>query len=208
MGDGNDHVFDLDEVLVFHVDTAKREFGPPRNGELLFHVGQFCLDDLANARTRPQDIQQVGDLVGQALGLVADLVAAKAGQAVQAQVEDGAGLLIRQVDRVAAGPARAPVCDEFEQRPHVHDRPGLGEQLFAGRCRVWRVADDADHFVDIGHGKGEADQYVGPVARLVEIELGAADNHFLAEADERLEHGAEVEKLGAPTVQCQHIDAE
>ena len=60
------------------------------------HLGQLVLDDRLDARARAQDVEIVGDLGGELVELVGDLVAAERGQALQAQVEDGARLLVGQ----------------------------------------------------------------------------------------------------------------
>ena len=68
---------------------------------------------------RGQDGQVVLDLLAELLQLVADLVAAERGQALQAQIEDGAGLLVGEADGAAG--RRACGADRRSARP-------------AGRC--------------------------------------------------------------------------
>ncbi len=60
------------------------------------HRRQLVLDDGLDARARAQDVEIVGDLGGELVEFVADFVAAERGQALQAQFEDGARLLLRQ----------------------------------------------------------------------------------------------------------------
>ena len=57
---------------------------------------QLVLDDRLDARARAQDVEIVGDLGGELVELACDLVAAERGEALQAQVEDGLGLLVRE----------------------------------------------------------------------------------------------------------------
>ena len=89
-----------------------------------------------NAGARAQDVEIIGDLGRELLKLLADLVAAERRQALQAQVEDGAGLRVRQaigavlVDAVArvgdqarsAAPCRGPAS----ARPISASRAAVG----------------------------------------------------------------------------------
>ncbi len=84
---------------------------------------KLVLDDLQHAAARPEDIEIFLDVVRQAFGLVADLVTAKAGEALQAEVEDGAGLLVRQTDLALFVHVRSAVGDKADQRAHVLRRP-------------------------------------------------------------------------------------
>ncbi len=65
-----------------------------------------------------------------------------------------------------------------------------------------------DELVDVGHRDGQADQHVAAVAGLVQFELGAADDHLLAELEEGVDQGAQAHLLGPAAVQRQHVDAE
>ena len=124
------------------------------------------------------------------------------------QREDGARLFIRQADLALVVHDCTSVRDQADQRAHVHRRPRTIQQRHARGIRVSRITDDADDLVDVCDSKREADQHVGPVARLVQLELGPPCHHFLAEADERLQHGAKVHQFGATAIQSQHVDAE
>ena len=84
-------------------------------------VGELLLDDVDDAQARGEDGEVVLDLLAELLQLVADLVAAERGQARQAQVEDGAGLLLGQADRCRR--SRPGGADRRSARP-------------AGRCRA------------------------------------------------------------------------
>ena len=69
--------------------------------ELGLDVGELRLDDVDDARARGEDGQIFLDLLAELLQLVADLVAAERGQALQAQIEDGARLLVGKADGAA-----------------------------------------------------------------------------------------------------------
>ena len=68
---------------------------------------------------RAQDVEIVGDLGGELLQLVADLVAAERGEALQAQVEDGAGLRLGEAVGAVLVDAVARIVDERDQRRDV-----------------------------------------------------------------------------------------
>ena len=163
---------------------------------------------VAHPRPRAQDVEIVGDLGGDLVELVGDLLAAERGQPGQAQFEDGARLRVGEdVGAVLLQPV-ARIVDQRDQRRHVLGRPAPAHQFLARRIRVLGVADDADHLVDIGDGDGEADQHMRAVARLGEQELGAPGHHLLAEGDEGDEHVLELHRLRAAAVQRHHVGAE
>ena len=108
----------------------------------------------------------------------------------------------------SAATSRPGSAISSDQRRHVGGRPFLGHQPLARDHRIGRPADHRDHLVDVGDGDGEADQHMGAVARMVELELGAPRDDLGAEADERLEQLLEVHQLRPAAVQRQRIDAE
>ena len=55
--------------------------------------GELVLDDRLDAGARAQDVEIVGDLVGELVQFGLDLVAPERGQPLQPQIEDGLGLL-------------------------------------------------------------------------------------------------------------------
>jgi hypothetical protein len=100
--------------------------------------------------------------------LLLDLVALEAGEAMQPQVEDGLRLRACELER-------------------VHER-------FACRVDVRRLADDGDDLVEVVESDQEALQDVGPRLRLVELELGAADDDLALERDVGAQHLREIER--------------
>ena len=105
LGDGDDHVLALDQVLVVEVGVPLDDLGAARHGEELADLAQLVGDDRHDPRPRAQDVEVVGDLAGELLELVGDLLDAERGQPLQPQVEDGAGLgLGEEVGAVLAAP--------------------------------------------------------------------------------------------------------
>ena len=208
MGDGDDHLFARDEILVLEIELAINEDGAARRAEILAHIGEFVANDLDHPVTRTQDIEQVGDLFGQGRGLIAQFVTAQTGQAVEAQFEDGAGLFLGQFQRPVRLQHRARIRDQADQRRHIMRRPGAGHQAFARRGRIRRRTDQGDDFIDIGDGERQTDDHMRAVARLGEVVLGPAGDDFFAEAQEFLEDIHDPEQLRAATHQGEHIGAE
>ncbi len=126
---------------------------------------------------------------------------------MQTQIEDGFRLLFGEAD-LAVPDLRTRVGDQLHQRRHILGRPGLVAQLLTRGLRIGRAADQGDDLVDIGHGHRQTDQDVGAVARLAQIELGAADHHLLAVMDEGLKKDPQARLLRATADQRQHVDAE
>ena len=69
-----------------------------RLSELLLDLLQLLLDDLAHQLGVGEDALVVGDLLAQLRQLLLDLVALQAGQAAQAHLEDGRGLLLGEAE--------------------------------------------------------------------------------------------------------------
>ena len=136
-----------------------------------------------------------------------NFLAAERGQALQAQIEDGARLRFRQA-AIAVGVERvARIGDQRDQRRHVLRRPGARHQRLARGGGVRRGADEADDLVDIGDGDGEADLQMRAVARLGEAELGAPRDDLFAEIDEGAQHVLQRQHFRPAAVQRDHVDA-
>ena len=182
--------------------------GAARRGEIVLHRAQFVLDDVLDAGARAQDIEVVGNFGGELIQLVGDLVAAERRQALQAQIEDGAGLFVGQPVGAALGDTVARIVDQGDQRLRHRPPASARHQGFA-RCRwVVRAADQRDDFVDVGDRDGEAHQHVGAVARLVEQELRAPGDHLLAERDEGLQHVVQRHHSRPAAIERDHVGAE
>ena len=69
VGDGDDHVLALDQVLVLDLAFLLDDLGAARRGELLLHRRELVLDDRLDARARAQDVEIVGDLGGELVEL-------------------------------------------------------------------------------------------------------------------------------------------
>ena len=208
MGDGDDHVLALDEVLVLHVGAGVRNLGATRRAELVAHGSQFVLDDLLDARAGRKNIKEIGYFRADLVQFVGDLVTPQRGQALQAQVEDGARLFLGKIVGAVLVDAVARIVDQPDQRLDVGRRPAPRHQLVARRLRVRRAADQLDHLVDVGDGDGKADQHMSAVARLAQQELGPAAHHLLAEGDEGLQHVDECHHFRLAAVQRHDVGAE
>ena len=169
---------------------------------------QLALDDGDDAGAGAQNLQIVGDLAAELGQLVADLVAAERGQALQAQIEDGARLLLGQAVGALGRHLVPRIGDQLDERHHVLGRPIARHQLLARGGGIGRLADQRDHFVDIGDGDGEPHQHMGAVARLAQQELDAPPDHLLAELGEGADEVLEVELLRPAADQRHHVGAE
>ena len=103
--------------------------------------------------------------------LVLDLLALERGQAGESHIEDGLGLELGQVE--------------------------AGHQVRAGRLDVGRLADGLDDRVEVVERDLEALEDVGPVARLLEVELGPAADDLAPMVDVVLEDRLERAASGA-----------
>ena len=206
MRDGHDHLLALDQVLVFEAVPGGRDFGQARGG-----IGRA--DFLKLAAHHGVELHAVGedrkislDRRSQALELVADLVAAQRGEAVEAQFEDRPHLQFGQA--IGAASLIRARLDRFDQSDILRDvanRPFLGHQPRARLGRIGGGADHRHHLVEVGDRDYKTEQDMRPRARLGEFELGAPGNHFLAEGDKGLDEIAQAQRFGAAAADRQHI---
>ena len=92
MGDGDNHLLALYQILDVMFELGFFQAGAARVSELVTHLDQFIAHHFHAPRPRLKDFQEVLDLAGQFLGFGFQLLAFHAGQALQAQLQDGAGL--------------------------------------------------------------------------------------------------------------------
>ncbi len=103
MGDGDRDILALDQRFVFDLDIGIDQFGQPRSCEFV-SIAPSSSRMIGSTRGRDaQDFEIFRDRLAELRHLVADLVAAERGQPLQAQIEDGLGLLLRQADRAVFG---------------------------------------------------------------------------------------------------------
>ena len=208
VADRDDHVLALDQRLDVGFELAVLDLGPPRRAEPLPDLQQFGAQDAEQLFATAKDLQVLGDPGDHLAQVVADLVALQAGQPVQAQVEDGARLGLRQPVGFAFAERPVGLVDQGDQGRHVAGRPVLGHQLLARRLRVGGAADQLDHVVQIGDGDAETEQHVRPLPRAVQLEDRAAGDDLLAERQEGFEDLLKVQQLRPSAVERQHVDAE
>ena len=97
---GRDQVFGAEFLRVVLDGAAPRaDLG---RAELLLQRGELLGDDRRDALGLGQDVQQVGDLRHHVLVLADDLVLLQPGQALQAHLQDLAGLVVRRRYRPSA----------------------------------------------------------------------------------------------------------
>src|SRR5262245_9324530 len=202
------HVLAVDEIFLFHLAFMLDDDGAAWRGELFAHRFELVLDDALDARARAQDIEIVGDLLSELVQLGLDLVAAERGQALQAQIENGFGLLGRELVGAVGRDLVARIVDQRDHRLDVTRRPVARHQGLAGGIGVGGGPDQLDHLIDIADRNGEPDQHVGAITRFAEQILGAAGDHLLAEGDEGGEQVVQIHDLRAAALERDHVGAE
>ena len=205
---GDHHQPGLDQALVVEVGDALHDLGQPRRGDLRADGAELLRHHLQAAGAAAEDLQQLADAAGDLLQLRRDLVALQAGEALQGQRQDAAGLRVRQPHRAVGGHDVAGVLHQGEQGVDIAGRPGARHQRGAGLRRVAARADQADHLVDVGDRDGEADQQVPALPRLGQAVAAAAEDHLLAEADKGLQRVAQAHLPRPAVVQRQEVHRE
>ena len=204
---GHDHLLALDQVLVLDPVPGGGDLGDSRGCIGLGDLVELGAHHRIELGPVGEDLEQAGDRGGELAKLSGDLVAAQCGEAMQAQLEDGADLGGGQAVAVALH-LMLDRLDQPDIGRDLGDRPVAGEQGGAGLGGRGRAADDPDHLVQIGDRDDQAEQQMRPVARLGELELGAPGDHLLAEADERFDDVPERQRLGPAAADREHVGRE
>jgi hypothetical protein len=103
------------------------------------------------------------------------------------------------------------MLNRFDERDIGRDlrhRPLPRQQRGARLGGRGGAADDADDLIEVRHRDDEAEQDVRPLARLGELELGAAGDHLFAELDEALDDVAKVQGLRPAAADGEHVGRE
>ncbi len=101
MGDGDDHLFAFHQVFVVDAVPARGDFAQARRGEFAVDGFQLFAHHRIQLYAVAQNRQIFVDLDRQLLQFIANFIAAKRGQAVQAQIKDRADLNFGQLIGVA-----------------------------------------------------------------------------------------------------------
>ena len=176
------HVLLGDKVL--HVEVLRRlgQKRLARAAELLLDLQKLFFDDLANELRIAEHALVVGDLLQKLGQLGLDLVAFQAGQAAQAHLEDGLGLLLRKAEAL----------------DHA-----LGS-LFVGLRR----ADDVDDLVNVVERDDEALQDVRALLGFGQLVARAAHNDVFLVGDVVVQHLLERQHARHAVHKRQHDHAE
>ena len=95
--DGDDHVLAGDQILVVDAVDGIEDLAAARGVANAVFTAIISSLTMPKRRSRePQDVEVVGDLGGEAVQRLGDLVAAERGEAGQAQLENAARLFFRQ----------------------------------------------------------------------------------------------------------------
>ena len=210
------HVLPLDQVLDRDVFLVGDDFRTPRVGIGILDLVQLRPNDLQQPFRASKDVPQVADQDEQVGKLRDDLVLFEPGQAVQAQVEDGLGLHVRQpvlparkaplarhVVRAGRDLARA-----LQHGRHDAGAPAAGDQRRLGLGRRRGRLDGRDDLVDVGQGDCQAFQDVGAVAGLAQVVEGPARDDLAAMPQKGVQHFLQRQQLGLAVHQRHHVHAE
>lgn len=208
MRHGNDHVFALNEILVLDARGFGENDGPARGGMGGFHRDQLVLDDRKQPRARTQDGETVGDLDPELIQSLGDFVAAKRGQALQPEFENGLRLGFRKLAVAILGEHMTRVRDQGDQWRHVARGPGAPHQGHTGGGRVRRSTDQTDECVNVGECNGKANLHMRGVARLGEEVLGAPCDDLFAKIDEGRQKILERQDFRTAAIQGDHVASE
>src|SRR5207302_1423010 len=180
--DRDDHLFVGEQVLDRELGGLGDDLGAALVAVLLLEGEQLLSDDRHDLLLGGEDPLQLGDQRQRLLVLLDHLVALELGQPLQPHVQDGLGLDLAEVEP-----------------PH---------QRVLRRVGALRLADQADHEVELLDRLPEAGQDVRALLGAGEVEPGPARHDLAAEADEGLEHLLEVHHLRPAVDEGEHDDPE
>ncbi|MNN34427.1 hypothetical protein D3C81_1482330 [compost metagenome] len=112
---------------------------------------------------------------------------------------------VRPVRSAAAGGLAFGTCQHLAHQARI---PGLGHQLLLGDRGRRRGLDDGDELVDVRQRDGQAFQHMAALARLAQLEHGAAGHDLAAVREEVLQHLLQVQQARLAVDQRHHVHAE
>ena len=178
----DDHALLGDEILDVEVLRRLGQERAARAAELLLHLEQLFLDDLVHQLVVGEHALVVRDPLQQLFQLVLDLLMLQAGEAAQAHLEDGGGLLVRQGE--ALGHA-------------------LGSFLVG-----LRRADDVDDLVDVVQRDDQAFEDMRALLGLRQLVARTADDDLFLVRDVVVQHLLQRQHARRAVHQRQHDHAE
>ena len=216
VGNGHHPVFLGDQV--FH---GKVVLGGADDGQAViakFGDDRFQLladHQLETVRVR-EDLQVIGYLTQLFIVLVEQLFMLKAGQAVQAQIENRLGLgrrqkvlaIVQSILGLQLVRAAGVVARALQHGGHFPGRPGAGNQPLFRLGGTGGRLDQLDDRVDIGQRYRQAFQQMAALAGLAQQVNRAPGHHLAAVADKGFQDLLQVQQLGLAVDQSHHIDAE
>ena len=155
LGQGEDALLLLDQVLDIDLVLHVLDLGDPVVSELVGDGLQLLLQDLADQRIVGEDLVVVGDLLLQLLVLLLQLLPVQTLEGDEPHIADGLGLDVVQSE--------------------------AGHQVLLGV--VIAAADDLDDLVDVVLGHQQALQQVGPLLGLPQVIPRPPDDDLLLEAE-------------------------
>ena len=186
--EGDHHVLRRDQVFEGNILGDGDDLAAAAIAELFLDVLQLAFDDCGDAHRLVEDVEQVGDGYHDLAVLVADLVLFQAGEALQPKLENGLRLLLGEPialgleAELRAQPLRPvllmPTRNTREHLLHKIGIPASCEQLALRIRRRGRFLDQFDHVVHVGKSDRQAFQDVAALARLLQLEHGAARHHL------------------------------
>ena len=163
VGQRDDHILWLDQVFGREIQVIAVDLGPAGIAVGLADHDELIAHDLGETLRARQDVAEVPDPLEQLLVLVDDLVLLQPGEAMQAHVEDGLGLVLGQMIAAAIQPeigreaigARGNRTRTLQQLRNDASRPRPCEQARTRLSRRRRSLDQRDDVVDIRQRNGQ-----------------------------------------------------
>ena len=136
-----------------------------------------------------------------------NLITLQTRQALQLQIQNGAGLRFGQMIKSVLNLA-VRLVDQLDKRFNVICRPGFGKQRVFCILRIGRRADQFDDRIQIFNRQSQTDQCMSTIAGFIQFINRAAADDFLAELNKRRDDFFQIHHHRAAAVDSQHIHAE
>ena len=207
VGDGDDAAFVGNEILDGDLALFGNELGETRAGVLVADHLEFALDDRQDTLLGAEDVEQISDGLEKLLILSSDLVALESGELIEAEFEDGIGLLLTEAIGTVLTQAGFTAEQDTEFSNLILGK-FEGKQAATSLVTVLRIADDTDELIHIGQSDEIAFELFSACLGLAKEEAGTAQDDLAAMFDEAGDGLLEGEKLGTPSVDGEHGDGE
>ena len=205
MAESDDHAVIGNEILNRDLSFIRKNRAAARCRVLFFDLKEFIFDNRKHALLTSEDIEKVRNLFKDRVILSLDLIPLHRSELIEAELEDGIYLTIREDIFISLNAWLAtnqdPKClSGLEGKVVSFD-------LLARFITVLRITDHLDEVIKVAQCEKISLQVLGALFRLLKKVAGSANNDLTAVLNEGIQRIKETQLLGTTLVNREHVNS-